>query len=385
MRYGVLFGIMVVVFGAGCNRDTQGGVAEINVLSMMEKEKNSSIEDLTRDVSIIKIDTGDSIFLSKDATIKLIDDNNIYLESEHQLMRFDKNGKFLNYIGHRGEGPGEYPYVGRVFMNDADNIVLSNSQRLMEFEKDGTQKRVVPITRDFVSLMLTPDMNIRGIHREFDSSGGVEETMVTVDPTGNITDKQILYKDSVPMSIVWNGVPQRYIVNGKEFLRNEWSCSVIEIDDNMKPKPMAHFDFDDKEPSRFNYQDAMGRKKLGVSVVDLSTWITNGRYSFMRIFYKDALYLVAVDHKTGESIFSCRYDKNTVLTGKPGIALKGMESVTVWPDFVDQKGNLYGFVDPGFVSEEDFDKLKELTGKFFSGEDNYFIVKLGMRDEIFNQ
>lgn len=376
-KLSIFYSFAIFCIAMGCNKNVNDDIVNIDMQSMMDEDNVTFIDDIFDDVSFIKFECNDSILLSNDAFLKLIDDYNIYIESENRLLRFNPEGKFLNYIGNRGKGPEEYPYVGNVFKKNGGNIILSNSKKIMEFTPDGEFVGMQKEPDNYISLVIDENMKIKAIERNYGKSGTIEEYLTTIQKNGEIINKQKLYGDSVETKIVWTGVPERYIIHNNEYFRDEWSCTIKEISDNSDVKDSFTFDFGDKNPVRMHYQDASARRKLGESVVELSTWITNGHYSIISVFYQNSMYLIITDQTSGKCLFSRKYDAQTEFTGQPGIALKDMPSVTVWPDYVDKRGNLYGLIDPASLTEEDILKFNNSTGMKISDEDNYILIKLG--------
>jgi len=81
----------------------------------------------------------------KEAYIKNIDkivlrDEDIFIldEEEHNLLRFNRQGKFLNYCGKKGRGPGELFYPADFSVTDDLIKVKTGAKNLMSFRKNGT-------------------------------------------------------------------------------------------------------------------------------------------------------------------------------------------------------------------------------------------------------
>lgn len=74
---------------------------------------------------VIHLDFADSILINKNAYL-LYDDETFFVYSQglpSPMMRFDKEGHFLNYIGQVGNGPEEYNSITDACLNRQDKIV----------------------------------------------------------------------------------------------------------------------------------------------------------------------------------------------------------------------------------------------------------------------
>lgn len=377
MNKKIFFLLTLCIAAVSCGNDKKTeDVLNIDMLDYMQDQIPANIEDLFSVVSFVKLESSDSSYLSRDAYVKYVDSGNIYIESELRLLRFNASGKFLNRIGSRGGGPGEYPYVGRVFGFETGKLFLSNAGKLMEYNRARELLSTTLMNSGSISISMSTDSTIREIFRIYGKDGQLEERLILKNKSGTIINENKLYKDSLDVNIVWTGVPERYIINDIEYYRDEWSNEVFEIDNHNSIKKSLHFNFSDKEANRTDYQDGKKRSKLGKNVVMVSEWITNGAMSFMKLFYDEAMYLTVIDHQKGRCIFSERYDRNSDPTIPPGIDLKGMPSVKVWPEYVDKEGKMYAFIDPAAISDEDMTKLHLYKNIETDIEDNSILIIL---------
>lgn len=78
-------------------------------------------------IEIIPLETKKECLISKVEDMWLAGDNIIIFSHYKQsLLRFSRDGKFLNKIGIIGKGPGECVYIGGVAVNEAQNEVYIN-------------------------------------------------------------------------------------------------------------------------------------------------------------------------------------------------------------------------------------------------------------------
>ena len=81
----------------------------------------------------------------KEAYIKnidkiVLDDEDIFIlvQEEHNLLRFNRQGEFLNYCGKKGRGPGELFYPADFCVTDDLIKIKTGAKNLMSFRKNGT-------------------------------------------------------------------------------------------------------------------------------------------------------------------------------------------------------------------------------------------------------
>jgi hypothetical protein len=116
---------------------------KINLIKAMTNQKDIKLSDIADSIVYIPLE------YVKDNPVGVILDfkyfsNNIFIEvggSDGGFLRFDGKGKFLNKIGTKGRGPGEYP--GGSFFSVIDNperfYILCNfvPRSLLEFDYNG--------------------------------------------------------------------------------------------------------------------------------------------------------------------------------------------------------------------------------------------------------
>ena len=72
---------------------------------------------------------------------------NIYIldAGNHRVQKFDKNGNYLQTIGRKGQGPGEFAGPSNVFINSQDNLYVSEGRRIQIFNSSGNFMKSIPL------------------------------------------------------------------------------------------------------------------------------------------------------------------------------------------------------------------------------------------------
>ena len=146
----IVFYLFVSVI-TGCNAPEDNTEQESG-LPRIKASLNESvnISDFAESIRVIRL-SNDSIV--RDIEKLLIDDaGNFYIIDSKgtTLQKFDKNGKFISQISHRGKGPGEYL---EIYDFDIDNnqiiIYDSNKDDLMYFDMEGNFLSMKPTGLDY--------------------------------------------------------------------------------------------------------------------------------------------------------------------------------------------------------------------------------------------
>ena len=127
--------MLLVACGSNPTDSSQGNIYNIN------PEKESPIEDFISEyVGHVALETTDKSLIGTPSIIK-ISGNDIYIYSyDEGVMRFDVHtGKFLNQIGRKGRGPGEYVHLADFDIYDGKLYAYSMLDRKLNvYSIDGS-------------------------------------------------------------------------------------------------------------------------------------------------------------------------------------------------------------------------------------------------------
>ena len=134
-----LIAVFLINIASSCVHGTDGsGSMRIDMLPLIANDVSNDIEKVGLDVEFIPLETNDSLLLGGNTIVKYVDQDNIIVESLQTLYRFDRQGKFLNRIGRKGQGPGEYVSPGRVSFDPvARRLYLFTNRSLQEWSLEG--------------------------------------------------------------------------------------------------------------------------------------------------------------------------------------------------------------------------------------------------------
>lgn len=155
------------------------------------------LSEIASDIRYIPLETGNNFLISDEHFISLM--NNEIIVAEHRqraFFRFNENGKFLNQIGRRGQGPEEYN-VGLFFMIDPLNndIYVQDFGHLIRYDKQGR----------FISRIPTPNLNMGA--------------------SAMLNNEFIVYSNNLYFENRNNPV-QLYVIDKNGRVRNTWQGSI---------------------------------------------------------------------------------------------------------------------------------------------------------------
>jgi len=86
----------------------------------------------------ISDDEQNRFYLKYPYNLTIGQDGSIFIQDEHQLLKFTAAGKFIRNFVKRGEGPGEFQRFSKYFLYQ-DQIILFQSRpgKIIHFDKDG--------------------------------------------------------------------------------------------------------------------------------------------------------------------------------------------------------------------------------------------------------
>lgn len=96
----------------------------------------------TDEITYVKLETNEDCLIGRIGQVKRVNDKLVILDlSTHKILVFSDKGKFLNQIGRKGKGPGEYLDIRNGFAIDplTNDVIIVNKARkvLIRYRLDG--------------------------------------------------------------------------------------------------------------------------------------------------------------------------------------------------------------------------------------------------------
>lgn len=239
----IIFSFMLLLLS--CNNKKEE-LPILNVIEAISNKVDMNISDIATRVTLVPLETNENILIGRISKV-LIDDKYIIISHDNQCSLFDRNGKFLNKIGNRGEGPEEYAYINAVIF-DNKNIIVCSFPQMKKYKLDGT----------FISSFRTPARN-------FDNIAQLDENLYvgfTANFSGAEKTRFIFFDDQEQVDSIVNtqtyngsGVIVRYYDEGMFFERDEkmffkeyLNDTVYSISKDMKLSPVYTLYLGDFKP-----------------------------------------------------------------------------------------------------------------------------------------
>ena len=332
MKFNVNIWIILMVCSVvsvlhSCTKSDKPTVVDMHAI--INNDKECHVEDIFDKLTFLPLETNDSCLLGADINLKLVDSTGVYIESDNRLIRFSPDGRFICHIGRQGGGPGEYPYPGRVNHAGQNKVVLYYAQRLQFFNTDGMFLESVPVDKNVETLTLLDSATVFKTRRYYGDNGKLIEEAIWSDLKGVDLKRKIIYQDSTEMDMVMKGVPQKQILDGNIYFRDEWGTDIMLLTPDSII-PYVALDFGPATPARTDYQAAGAIDRLGSEVVNLESTIIGANCIFTTVFYNDAMYLAVINMDGCVPLFSKCYSETSPPDGLPGIPFRQFNS-TFWP------------------------------------------------------
>ena len=124
----------------GCfDKKIEGEYPVIDVVNSAGKYQRVYCSDYFSSIELIPLETKKECLLDVFPYHRIVlNDNFIFMWGKSRLFTFDRSGSFLNQIGERGQGPGEYQYPTNYFFNpDKPAICVEDYQKIIEYDFNG--------------------------------------------------------------------------------------------------------------------------------------------------------------------------------------------------------------------------------------------------------
>lgn len=380
MKNRLIFSLIYIILFS-CTNERQSDKSVINLVSITDKEIPNTLQSLKLKPSVIQLETLDSVLLGGNSIIKYLDRSNIIVESNQQLYRFDINGKYLNKIGQRGQGPNDYLAPGRVSYDALnEDLYLFNNKRLQIWSLEGQHIKNIdfPDKTTLLSISSLKNDTLIIIRREYGNEGEAVQTIQFGNLEGKIFCEKTMFADSTKIDIMMYATPEHYRIGTDEYIRNEWDNTLYKINYSNIEK-LKELDFGSYTGGREHYQEGDLRKQLGNNKVNLTQCL----FSNDKLWIKYRLdnkehYLIL--NEDGEGLFQSIYPDDYI--GPIGIRIVDELEFSFWPQYVTDDNILVSLIMPGTLNEEELSYIYDHFGVKITNEDNPILILLDYKTEF---
>ena len=116
----------------------------INLSDKVTEVPHLPLSDAVQKVEIVALETTDNSLIDE-ITLVEVTDEFIFIYSKDDIFRFARDGKFINKIGQKGEGPEEYTYISNIQIDESKGevYVITTANGILVYDFEGSFKRQV--------------------------------------------------------------------------------------------------------------------------------------------------------------------------------------------------------------------------------------------------
>jgi hypothetical protein len=169
--------------------ETENGIKVVK--NPMEPVLGEFAFELLEDLSIGGNPNDDNYYFPRGASLSVDDQGNLYVidSGNVRIQKYDKAGKYVQSIGRKGQGPGEFQYLGALRFDGEGNICLNDMRALKVFGPDGVYKKSVAL-RVFLqsNFCISKEGFIFGLEINYMTKDGPRLAVVRVSPDGQTAE-----------------------------------------------------------------------------------------------------------------------------------------------------------------------------------------------------
>lgn len=188
-------------FGCATKEKASGWSPEIEIVGGIKLIANpetpkfgSFAFELEEDLAIGDVEDED-YFFPRRVTLSVDDAGNIYVcdNGNRRVQQYDRNGTFVRTVGRQGQGPGEYTYPSRLFLDKAGNPVVEGNRSLLRYDKDGVFQEKIALKGSYMRLIPGPNGTYIGSTQPNAlAEGGARTAVIQIgengEPVGTIAE-----------------------------------------------------------------------------------------------------------------------------------------------------------------------------------------------------
>ncbi len=316
----------------------QGNIFNLEVA--MQIEKKSLLSELSDSIQCIPLETNDFSLLDNRAYLLYADEQYIFIKSKDLIYRFKADGHFLNKIGQRGSGPGEYNMVHSISIDSEHERLLYyvGQKRIQFWGYDGRFQKEICLQdeSEITAVSLLGDNKIISEAREY-SEEGLKTDIHFFDLEGKLLKKIPIGRDAQKVNLSMHTTPLMY-VKGKSVKYKDANANSLLSFWNDSFERQWDFDLGRYTPSRELLEDVAQKETLMRDFAQLVDMKESDRRFYFLVVHGNALRGIVVDKETGQLEFS---QTITIPQKGGGIENDYIDKCCFWPSFISDSNAMY--------------------------------------------
>ena len=246
--------LLLLVVSCG-NRENNVVKIEDGQLTLVFYEQSTSSffsDRIFGEIEMSLLETTDNCIVGRNPDLK-IDDHHYFIRDYQQyfFFRFDRSGKFINKIGSRGGGPGEYSEINDFDIDPETNTleVLTMDGQIMKYNYDGTFLSSTKFGEDITAFIKTGDIYWINLGTSKLAHDG---RLLKVSKDGTVIEKYLPLETEWPLIIDLSFSRSGNIINFKENFNHTMyritdngpvATTIIDFGNYDIPKSLFNMDF----------------------------------------------------------------------------------------------------------------------------------------------
>lgn len=98
---------------------------------------SGTTEKTEEKIIVLEEGESDEYMFKRITALAIAGNGSFYVLDFDRILSYDKEGKFLRYIGGRGEGPGEYKHPRGLYVDNKNQLFILDYQRIVRYGSQG--------------------------------------------------------------------------------------------------------------------------------------------------------------------------------------------------------------------------------------------------------
>ena len=192
----ILAGILISIFiiTLTCQKEKtgwQGTIEEENSIKVVKNPAKPYYGELTIELEedlVIGSETDENYMFYQAGSIAVDNQGNIYIvdSGNQRIQKYDKNGNYLQTIGRKGQGPGEFMSPYDIVLDEKGYIYVSEGMKMHVFDPKGNSIKDIVLSNFIMGYSIDSEGNIIAygfVRAERAQNFGV----MLINPEGKIT------------------------------------------------------------------------------------------------------------------------------------------------------------------------------------------------------